>query len=126
MHPAFASGQDSFLASLETKGVRDETYWQAVEFCNRSAGVEGIDVYVGFLFLSGEESCTDSRVCRALKYNKTDGTIGTLDGLLVPSDVGQSYQVAAQAGSSLHLRLHRPFHSVCSHPFHAFSFYSPA
>lgn len=48
-HPAFESGQDSFLASLETKGVRDETYWQAVEFCKRSAGVEGIDAYVVFL-----------------------------------------------------------------------------
>ncbi|KAJ3464631.1 hypothetical protein MRS44_009417 [Fusarium solani] len=31
-HPAFASGQDGFLASLETKGKQDETYFQALEF----------------------------------------------------------------------------------------------
>lgn len=49
VHPAFESGQDSFLASLETKGVRNETYWQAVEYCKRGAGVEGIDACVLFL-----------------------------------------------------------------------------
>ncbi|KKY14243.1 putative amidase family protein [Diplodia seriata] len=28
-HPAFASGQDGLLAALATRGIRDETYWQA-------------------------------------------------------------------------------------------------
>lgn len=41
--PAFYSGQDGFLASLETKGIMDETYWQALEFCHRTTREEGID-----------------------------------------------------------------------------------
>lgn len=41
--PAFYSGQDGFLASLETKGVMDETYYQALEFCQRTTREEGID-----------------------------------------------------------------------------------
>jgi amidase len=72
-NPAFYSGQDGFLASLETKGVRDETYFQALAFCQKSTREDGIDA--------------------ALKYNGK-----MLDGLLVPPDVGQSYQIAAQAG----------------------------
>jgi amidase len=71
--PAFYSGQDGFLASLETKGVMDETYFQALEFCQRSTREEGIDA--------------------ALANNGRP-----LDGLLVPPDVGQTYQIAAQAG----------------------------
>lgn len=71
--PAFRSGQDGFLASQETGGVMDETYWQALEFCQRSTREEGIDA--------------------ALLH---DGK--KLDGLLVPPDVGQTYQIAAQAG----------------------------
>lgn len=78
IHPAFASGQDGFLASLETKGVMDETYWQALAFCQRTSREEGIDA--------------------ALRYNNGSSTTITLDGLLVPPDVGQSYQIAAQAG----------------------------
>lgn len=101
VHPAFSAGQDSFLASLETKGIRNETYWQAVEYCRTQAGPLGIDAYVQFskpCWLNGIN--TSRSPCRALKYNKTDGTIGTLDGLLVPSDVGQTTQIPAQAGSS--------------------------
>ncbi|KAI9796328.1 MAG: hypothetical protein M1835_004319 [Candelina submexicana] len=71
--PAFASGQDGFLASLDTKGIRDETYWQALSFTQRSTREGGIDA--------------------ALMH---DGKM--LDGLLVPPDVGQTYQIAAQAG----------------------------
>jgi amidase len=71
--PAFYSGQDGFLASLETKGVMDDTYFQALEFCQRSTREEGIDA--------------------ALANNGRP-----LDGLLVPPDVGQTYQIAAQAG----------------------------
>lgn len=72
-HPAFKSGQDGFLASLETKGEMNETYWQALEFCQRTTREEGIDA--------------------ALTWNGKK-----LDGLLVPSSVGQTYQIAAQAG----------------------------
>ncbi|KAJ5250810.1 hypothetical protein N7489_001220 [Penicillium chrysogenum] len=73
IHPAFGSGQDGLLASLETKGVMDETYFQALEFCQRTTREEGIDA--------------------ALKQGNV-----TLDGLLVPPDVAQSIEIAAQAG----------------------------
>ncbi|OHE98387.1 amidase [Colletotrichum orchidophilum] len=70
---AFYSGQDGFLASLESKGIKDETYLQAVEFSQKSTR-NGIN-----------DALTSS-----------NGT--KLAGLLVPPDVGQTYQVAAQAG----------------------------
>ena len=35
VHPAFESGQDGFLASLATKGIMNETYWEALSFCHR-------------------------------------------------------------------------------------------
>ncbi|KAA8650246.1 hypothetical protein EYZ11_003836 [Aspergillus tanneri] len=73
IHPAFGSGQDGLVASLESKGIMDETYFQALEFCRRTTREEGIDA--------------------ALKYKNQ-----TLDGLLVPPDVAQSIQIAAQAG----------------------------
>lgn len=73
VHPAFQSGQDGFNASLATKGIMDETYWQALAFCHRTTREEGIDA--------------------ALFNNGTQ-----LDALLVPPDVGQTYQIAAQAG----------------------------
>jgi amidase len=73
VHPAFQSGQDGFNASLATGGVMDETYWQALSFCHRTTREEGID---------------------AALYN--NGT--QLTALLVPPDVGQTYQIAAQAG----------------------------
>nr|POE93030.1 putative amidase [Quercus suber] len=73
--PAFYSGQDGFLASLETKGNMDETYWQALTFCQYSSREQGIDAALA----SGQ-----------------NGAI--VDALLVPPDVGQTYQVAAQAG----------------------------
>ncbi|KXG47207.1 Amidase [Penicillium griseofulvum] len=73
IHPAFGSGQDGLIASLETKGRMDETYFQALEFCQRTTREEGIDA--------------------ALKQGSV-----TLDGLLVPPDVAQSIEIAAQAG----------------------------
>ncbi|MCJ1464114.1 hypothetical protein MMC07_002727 [Pseudocyphellaria aurata] len=73
VHPAFASGQDDFLASLESKGVMDETYYQALAFCQKSSREDGIDA--------------------ALHH---DGI--QLSALLVPPEVGQTYQIAAQAG----------------------------
>lgn len=72
--PAFYSGQDGFLASLETKGVMDETYYQALAFTQRSTREDGIDAA---LANAGGQR---------------------LDALLVPPDVGQTYQIAAQAG----------------------------
>ncbi|KAF2124656.1 amidase signature enzyme [Dothidotthia symphoricarpi CBS 119687] len=71
--PAFYSGQDGFLASLASKGRMDETYYQALSFIHRSTREDGIDA--------------------ALANNGS-----RLDGLLVPPDVGQSGQIAAQAG----------------------------
>lgn len=73
VHPAFESGQDGFLASLATKGIRNETYYQALGFIQRSTREEGIDA--------------------ALRHNGKN-----LTALLVPPDVGQTYQIAAQAG----------------------------
>lgn len=66
--PAFYSGQDGFLTSLATRGVRDETYYQAVNFT---------------------QSTTPNGIDNALQH---------VDALLVPPDVGQTYQIAAQAG----------------------------
>ncbi|KAL9636501.1 MAG: hypothetical protein Q9164_002784 [Protoblastenia rupestris] len=76
IHPAFGSGQDGFLASLETKGIMDETYYQALAFTQKSTREDGLDA--------------------ALNFNGKK-----LDGLLVPPDVGPSYQISAQAGKSL-------------------------
>ncbi|KAF7933637.1 uncharacterized protein EAE98_003346 [Botrytis deweyae] len=73
VHPAFKSGQDGFLASLATGGIMNETYWEALNFCHRTTREDGID---------------------AALYN--NGT--QLTALLVPPDVGQTYQIAAQAG----------------------------
>lgn len=73
IHPAFGSGQDGFLASLASKGIMNATYYEALAFCQRSTRENGIDA--------------------ALLHNGTK-----LDGLLVPPDVGQTYQIAAQAG----------------------------
>jgi amidase len=71
--PAFYSGQDGFLASLETKGMRDETYYQALAFTQKATREDGIDA--------------------ALANNGRP-----VDVLLAPADVGQSYQLSAQAG----------------------------
>lgn len=73
-NPAFYSGQDGFLASLATKGNMDETYYQALSFTQRSTREDGIDA--------------------ALANNGGR----PLDALLVPPDVAQTYQIAAQAG----------------------------
>jgi amidase len=73
VHPAFQSGQDGFNASLATGGIMDDTYWQALSFCHRTTKEEGIDT--------------------ALYNNGTQ-----LTALLVPPDVAQTYQIAAQAG----------------------------
>lgn len=73
-HPAFYSGQDGLLASLATGGVRDATYHHALAFTQRSTREDGIDAALGV------------------------GSEQRLDALLVPPDVGQTYQVAAQAG----------------------------
>ncbi|EED17436.1 amidase family protein [Talaromyces stipitatus ATCC 10500] len=73
VNPAFASGQDGLLASLATKGIMNETYWQALTYCQRTSRVDGIDA--------------------ALNYNGHN-----LTALLVPPDFGPTYEIAAQAG----------------------------
>ncbi|PBP19966.1 amidase family protein [Diplocarpon rosae] len=76
VHPAFAGGQDGFEAAWQTGGGMDETYWQAWTFMRQAAREEGIDA--------------------ALDRNGT-----RLTALLVPSDLGQVSNVAAQAGYPL-------------------------
>jgi amidase len=89
--PAFYSGQDGFLASLETKGVMDDTYYEALSFTQRSTREDGIDA--------------------ALANNGQP-----LDALLVPPDVGQTYQIAAQAGYPM-ITLPAGVHSETGMPF---------
>ncbi|RMZ02218.1 hypothetical protein D0862_06114 [Hortaea werneckii] len=91
--PAFYSGQDGFLASLETNGTMDKAYREALEFCRYQSRERGIDAAL------------------SMGSNETQ-----LDALLVPPDVGQSYQVAAQAGypmitvpAGVHSDSHMPF-----------------
>ena len=52
----------------------DSTYYSALSFCQQSTREDGIDA--------------------ALRHNGT-----RLSALLVPPDVGQTYQIAAQAGT---------------------------
>lgn len=91
--PAFKSGQDGFLASLATKGIMNETYWQALNFCQLATRERGID--------------------HALSL----GINGTkLDALIVPPDVGQTYQIAAQAGYPM-ITIPAGVHSSTGMPF---------
>lgn len=87
--PAFYSGQDGFLASLATKGVRDATYHQALNYTQTRTRA-GIDAALAFG--------------------------GGLSGLLVPPDVGQTYQIAAQAGYPM-ITLPAGVHSDTDMPF---------
>jgi amidase len=73
VNPGFASGQDGFLASLAAKGIMNETYWQALSYCQRTSREDGIDAA---LHSSGHN----------------------LTALLVPPDFGPTYEIAAQAG----------------------------
>ena len=75
INPYFGSGQDGFDAAFATLGVQDQTYWEALGFCQRTTREEGIDAAL--------------RRPRGQK---------DLHALLVPPEVGQSYQIAAQAG----------------------------
>lgn len=89
--PAFYSGQDGFLASMETKGEMNETYFQALSFTQRSTREDGIDA--------------------ALANHGS-----RLDALLVPPDVGQSGQIAAQAGYPM-ITLPAGVHSSTGMPY---------
>lgn len=91
IQPAFGSGQDGFLASLATGGVMDETYYQALSFCQTSTREDGIDAALA-----------------------NDGA--PLDALLVPPDVAQSYQIAAQAGYPV-ITVPAGVHSLSGMPF---------
>ncbi|KAK3387868.1 amidase signature domain-containing protein [Podospora didyma] len=90
-NPAFYSGQDGFLASSETKGVRDTTYYQALNF-TQSSTRKGIN---DALTTSGGKK---------------------LSGLLVPPDVGQAPQIAAQAGYPV-ITVPAGVHSATGMPF---------
>ena len=92
-NPAFYSGQDGLLASLETKGIQDDSYFQALEFCHRKTREEGIDA--------------------ALAKGPNGGK---LDALLVPPDVAQAPQIAAQAGYPM-ITLPAGVHSASGMPF---------
>ncbi|KAI0744142.1 amidase signature domain-containing protein [Daedaleopsis nitida] len=96
LHPAFPSGQDGFLASLATKGTRDETYWQALQFCQRATREEGIDA--------------------ALAHHTDTGARVWLSALLAPTDVAQAPQIAAQAGYPV-VTLPAGVHKVSGMPF---------
>ena len=61
----------------------NETYYQALSFCQRSTREDGIDAA---LRLPNN------------KPNNNSSSSGPLSALLVPPDVGQTYQIAAQAG----------------------------
>ncbi|KAF2461849.1 amidase signature domain-containing protein [Lineolata rhizophorae] len=76
--PAFYSGQDGFLASQASRGRMDATYYQALAFTQSATRERGVD--------------------GALANADGAGDGGPVDLLLVPPDVGQTYQVAAQAG----------------------------
>ncbi|KAI9717968.1 MAG: hypothetical protein M1828_007060 [Chrysothrix sp. TS-e1954] len=89
---AFYSGQDGLLASLATGGVTNKTYWQALGFCQNKTR-NGID--------------------DALAHNHA---AHGLSALLVPPDVGQSYQIAAQAGYPM-LTLPAAMHSESGMPY---------
>lgn len=91
LNPAFASGQDLLLASLATRGDMNSTYWEALKFCQQSTRENGIDA--------------------ALRHGNHK-----LDALLVPPDVGQSYQIAAQAGYPV-ITLPAYVHSLSGMPF---------
>jgi amidase len=91
IQPAFGSGQDGFIASLESKGIQNETYWQALAFCQRTTREEGIDAA---LSNGGDQ----------------------LDALLIPPDVAQSVQVAAQAGYPI-ITVPASVHSFSKMPF---------
>ena len=91
LNPAFASGQDGLLASLATGGHMNETYWQALEF-SRSYTRKGIN--------------------DALHHSTSE----QVDALLVPPDVGQTYQIAAQAGYPM-ITIPAGVHSRSGMPF---------
>ncbi|KAL8725747.1 MAG: hypothetical protein Q9166_007147 [cf. Caloplaca sp. 2 TL-2023] len=92
LNPAFVLGQDGFFASLATGGAMNETYWEALNFCQSSTRW-GID---------------DGLIRR--------GEGGKLDALLVPPDVRQSYQIAAQAGYHM-ITIPAGAHSKSGMPF---------
>ncbi|KAM0721230.1 hypothetical protein Q7P37_003518 [Cladosporium fusiforme] len=91
VHPAFGSGQDVLLEAVATQGIRNETYWQALHFCQRTSREEGIEAALN----SGGSQ---------------------LDALLIPPDVAQSVQIAAQAGYPI-ITIPASVHSDSGMPF---------
>ena len=71
----------------------NSTYYEALSFCQTSTRGKGIDY--------------------ALTHNSTK-----LSALLVPPDVGQTYQIAAQAGNSLSPSSQNPLAHPLNHHHH--------
>jgi len=78
-HPAFPDGQKLFREVLETKGIKDETYYAALSHIRKQCRQNGIDA--------------------ALRYQEPrEGVVSRLDALLFCDVKGSGQQIAAQAG----------------------------
>ncbi|KJZ71042.1 hypothetical protein HIM_09569 [Hirsutella minnesotensis 3608] len=73
IHPAFASGQDNFEASVATKGTMGSDYYSAL----------------------GRQDEARRAIDSALRKGDKNGEF---EALIVPLEPGQSYELAAQAG----------------------------
>lgn len=95
IHPAFGSGQDSFLASLATQGTCYlvlEPCWPIIDpSLMYEAGIMD-NIYYSALSFS-QKSTRENGIDYALSHPNPQ-----VSALLVPPDVGQTYQIAAQAG----------------------------
>lgn len=77
-HSAFPSGQDNFREIVQTQGIKDENYHNALSYIQKKSRKEGIDA--------------------ALKHVTEDGQTIEFDALLLCDRKGVGQQMAAQAG----------------------------
>lgn len=77
-HPAFATGQDTLVKVAECKGVKDQTYYDALRYVQQKTRQEGID--------------------GALKHVTKGGVETQLDALVLCDRRQVGQQIAAQAG----------------------------
>lgn len=95
IHPAFGSGQDSFLASLATKGTYTlipNPYLPVIDpSLIYKAGIMDNTYYSAHSF--SQKSTRENGIHYSLSHPNPQ-----VSALLVPPDVGQAYQIAAQAG----------------------------
>ncbi|KAF2436222.1 amidase [Tothia fuscella] len=76
-HPAFPTGQDNFHECVKTQGLKDDTYFAALEYVQRKSRAEGID---------------------AALQESVDGKTEEFSALLLFDRKGAGQQMAAQAG----------------------------